>query len=410
MYNKLSLTAMIAFLLILSTISPAFAQHGVDHYTGDWRLPFSGVQSISNGPGEGMHTGASSEAIDYPTSFFVYAPADGYILDVINASDFGWTLRIVHTDFYDPGGVVSFFAHMQGNSVSNWHSGDVVTRGQYIGISSNSGTGASSGAHLHFEARTGAVQGQVYSGQSIPIRAIPGQWWNKWYSPTPNFQHDVNQFSGGAQSPESYILPAGMPATGNPRHLANFESPSAIPAVHFSDLASTSIYFHMGGSPSTPGNAQYSTSFEIAEYVTGSGWQCPVGCATANPTFSRTVNSSNQCTPSNQHCYTVWSYNSLRGWSDYRTFYFHTGNTATRQPYIVASYDRNADIAVLTYDSPGATYFSVWQDTPDPAPPSGIYAGPAKSIRVRHQSNRSYMVSAWSSSQGWSPWSIWLVP
>lgn len=397
-------------LLALLCLNPlvVLANHTPDHPTGHWRLPFTGVQAISQGPGENTHTNASSEAIDYPGTFTVLAPADGYILDVLYASDFGWVVRINHGDLFSSSGTVSFFAHMVGSSVSGWNVGNFVSQGTVIGTSGQSGTGAS-GIHLHFEARTGATYGSVYSGQSVPMRAIPGQWWNKWYSPVPNAQsNDV--FSGGAQYPESYILPSVMPNDGNARHLANYESPANIPSVHLSNIASSSVFFHMGGSPSTPGNGQYQTNFQIAEYVTGVGWQYPFGSYTSNPIWNRTVNSNNQCTPSNQHCHVVWSYNSLRGWSDFRTFYFHTGNTATRQPYIIASYHRNANVAILTFDSPGATYFYVWEDTPASNPPAGIYAGSAKSIVVSHQSDRRYSVSAWNAAQGWSPSSIWLVP
>ena len=408
MYKRSTRTSIVVLMLFFLSSTTTSAHHTPDHPTGHWRLPFTGVQAISQGPGENTHINASSEALDYPGTFTVVAPADGYILDVLYANDFGWVVRINHGDLLGGSGTVSFYAHMVASSVSHWQVANPIKQGDVIGTSGQTGTGAS-GIHLHFEARTGATQGSVYSGQSVPIRAIPGQWWNKWYSPVPNAQSN-DQFSGGAKYPESNVLPTVMPIDGNPRHLANFEAPSSIPAAHLSNIVNSSVVFHMGGSPSTLGNSQYQTYFQIGEYITGSGWQYPFGSYTGNSIFGRTVNSSNQCTPNNQHCHIVWSYNSLRGWSDYRTLYFHTGNTTTRQPYIAASYHRNSNVAILTFDSAGATYFLVWEDTPSGNPPTGIYAGSAKSIVVNHQSNRSYTVSAWTAAQGWSPWSIWLVP
>jgi len=368
-----------------------------------WRLPFDGTHTITNGPGEGLHVNASSEAVDYAGTFSVVSPYDGHILDVTFVVDFGWVVRITHLD-----NTISFFAHMNGNSIVNWSPNDSVSQGQLVGTSSDSG--GTNGNHLHFEARNGAAVGNVYSGQSLPVRAIPGQWWNHWYSPEPNFQADPNRISGAAEYPLSNVEPGGIPADGDPRHLANIVSPTGVPVAYLSNITNNQITFHMGGSPSTP-NTNYETACQVGQYREGCGcWEAPFGSYTFDPTYTQIVNNTNQCTSSNQHCHRIWSRNDRNGWSAYRNLNFHTGNSTTRQPSIAISYYQSENTGELTYSSPNATRYYVYEDTPAAPPPTLIYNGPASSIRVNHQIDRSYTVIAWSPSHSWSPWSIWLVP
>lgn len=403
--------AILLFLVVVIVLyfpSSTFAQSRADHDTGYWRLPIQGTQYISNGPGEGLHINASSEAIDYAGSFSVYAPTDGYILDVLKVTDFGWVVRITHGNAYNQNAVISFYAHMNGNSVSHWQPGNPVAAGALIGTSSNSGTGGAAGSHLHFEARVNATLGNVYSGQSVPIRALPGQWWYQWYSPTPDFRYDVNQHSGVAQYPLVRNPPGNLT---NMRHLANFESPPSIPSVYLSNVTNTSVVFHMGGSPSTPipNNNQYRTDFQLQYYSLSKGrWIADYGSYTGSPSYSHLLNTDNRCTTQNQRCHQIFSRNTLRGWSSFRKMNFHTGNSNTRQPYLIFSHQPGSDIAVLHYDSTNATHFSVWEDPVD-GPQVGIYYGTAKTLRVRYRAGTTYIVSAWSPSQGWSPWSIWVI-
>jgi hypothetical protein len=58
-YQKFMLC--IALIASFFVISIAFA--AIDT-SGGWRLPFSGNKTISDGPGEDLHTGRSAEAID----------------------------------------------------------------------------------------------------------------------------------------------------------------------------------------------------------------------------------------------------------------------------------------------------------------------------------------------------------
>lgn len=391
----------ISLLLLVATVflfaSPNFAQN----------LPFQGSHNITNGPGEGFHTGRSSEAIDYAGSFTVYAPADGYILDVQNVVDFGFVVRITHSNAYGQSAVTSFYAHMKASSVQKWKPGDFVAAGTVVGTSYDTGTGAAAGKHLHFEARVNAVKGsgdKVYSGQSIPIRALPGQWWYQYYSPIPDFHSDANQPSGVAEYPLS-----NKPPSKNMRHLANFESPSGTPAGYLSNVTNKSVWFHMGGSPSTPNNNQYRTDFQIEYYSANSKkWIAEFGSYTSNSTYLQSFIPDNSCFNQNQRCDRVWSYNTLRGWSNPPLrMYFHPGDSNTRQPYLIFSYKPGSNTAVLYYDSAGATLFRVWED-PINGDPVLIYNGSAKTLGVSYQADTRYNVAAWSPSKGWTPSSVWL--
>lgn len=230
--------------------------------SGAWRLPFDGTRTISNGPLEGLYTGKSAEAIDYflpdHTRFEVFAPAHGVVTDVfdptvVNTLGFGWLVRINHN------GTTSFFAHLKNNSIVV-SQGQNIKQGQFIGRSGNSGNGE--GNHLHFEARTVVTAGTVQSGNASPIRAIPCNWWNTWYSPPPNFQHDVNQTSGGAQYPEV----ASRPTTTSPgaRHLSNQQSPPNVIAGWSSNISLSAVPLHFGAAPDT-NNTNWATSFRVYE-------------------------------------------------------------------------------------------------------------------------------------------------
>lgn len=124
-------------------------------HTFSWRLPFDGTMVITNGPGEGFHTGLwSSEAIDFApspaASFNVLAPADGVVWDYFNVTDendqnanqgFGRTLILYHTSTR----TYSFFAHLR-NDIEVDVSGlpgvhPSVTQGQLIAHSGNTGQG-----------------------------------------------------------------------------------------------------------------------------------------------------------------------------------------------------------------------------------------------------------------------------
>ena len=396
--NYRLLAVLAVFLTVAVVTSVAKAE------TLGWILPFSGTTYISNGPNEGLHINASAEAIDYAPNgcITVRAPYNGAVIDVLSVADFGTVVRINHENTGN-----SFFAHLDPNNIYV-QGGDTVYQGQSIAQSGNSGTGGE-GCHLHFEARTGVTAGNVYSGQSEPARAIPGTWWNTWYSPPPNFQSDPNQFSGGAQDPENNTQPSTMLSTG--RHLSNVESPPNRPAAHTSNITNTQVTLHGGGAPSTPGNANYVTWFQFEEFRYNIGWRAPYGSYTNNPTFTRTEDSSNQCDPNGQHCHRVWSQNTLRGWSNsIRYIELWNGNSGQRIPHITATYEPGDATTVLEFRTPGADMYNVWQYHNGTY--SHLYFGQANTIRTERTVNGRdlYIVQAhYTSDNTWSPWSIWLI-
>ena len=117
---------------------------------GQYGAPFKGTFSIVcayKTPGSwaaGYHTGVD---FNCPTGTTLCAVADGTVANVNGeGSSYGQHLKIKHND-----GKYSLYAHCKKVTVS---SGAKVTKGQQIAISDN--TGNSTGAHLHFEIRTGA--------------------------------------------------------------------------------------------------------------------------------------------------------------------------------------------------------------------------------------------------------------
>ncbi len=158
-----------------------------------YALPFSGYMIITNGPGEGMHTGSSSQAVDYAplggAPWTVLAAAAGTVVDATTdesqTGGFGKLLRIEHAD-----GRISFYAHLDSISVSD---GETVSAGQAVATAGNTGNGA--GYHLHFEVRSGWNEDSVFSGSSVDIRGIPGTWWCEWYPPG-----DPDKYSGYADT------------------------------------------------------------------------------------------------------------------------------------------------------------------------------------------------------------------
>ncbi len=56
---------LLCALLVLSSLVAVSIALAAPDTSGGWRLPFNGTYWISDGPGEGMHTVRSAEAIDY---------------------------------------------------------------------------------------------------------------------------------------------------------------------------------------------------------------------------------------------------------------------------------------------------------------------------------------------------------
>ena len=135
-----------------------------------YRLPFSGEQTITSGPGCYYTHGGdgyekSSEAIDYANgqNYEVVATQEGNVIDSPDGStEFGTYIKIRH-----PNGNTSLYAHLSSRKVAE---GNQVKRGEPIGISGT--TGNSTAIHLHFEVRNSA-------DQSIWIRDLPTTTWYK---------------------------------------------------------------------------------------------------------------------------------------------------------------------------------------------------------------------------------------
>ena len=195
-----------------------------------YKIPFFGKSVITNGPGEGLHTGRSAEAIDYTPgngwwSLVAATQAGTVVYSKDLATDFGKVIVIKHTD----SNTYSYYAHLSSRSVSL---GATVSRGQTIGIVGNSGCGTC-GTHLHFESRTGVVEPvtdyNLYNtGAAAYARDIKGNGWFPWY-PNANRNsglvvYSTNYPSGsctGAPSDLTVIWPKPSEISGGP-YIAGF--------------------------------------------------------------------------------------------------------------------------------------------------------------------------------------------
>ncbi|MER5732235.1 peptidoglycan DD-metalloendopeptidase family protein [Streptomyces sp. NPDC002138] len=107
--------------------------------------------STQYGVGGSMWSSGSHTGIDFHAGVgtVVRAVGAGVIVEAGNGGAYGNNIVIKHND-----GTYTQYAHLSRLSVS---AGEQVTAGQQIGLSGD--TGNVSGAHLHFEARTGPSYG-----------------------------------------------------------------------------------------------------------------------------------------------------------------------------------------------------------------------------------------------------------
>jgi murein DD-endopeptidase MepM/ murein hydrolase activator NlpD len=177
-----------------------------------YKIPFFGKSVITNGPEEYLHTGRSAEAIDYsPRGGWSYIAATQagtvvFSTDLRPATGFGQVIVIKHND----SGTYSYYGHLSSRSVSV---GNVVYRGQTIGVVGNTGCG-SCGIHLHFESRTGVVEpvtvDTLYNtGAAAWVRDIKGNGWFPWY-PNPARNSGLVAYSPGYPSGECTANPAPL--------------------------------------------------------------------------------------------------------------------------------------------------------------------------------------------------------
>lgn len=94
----------------------------------------------------------------------VYAAASGYAYTMENPSGYGHYIMVVHGSGY-----VTLYGHLNSYKIT---SGQYVNQGQVIAISGN--TGASQGAHLHFEIRKASLSNYFSSNFLNPLDYLPG--------------------------------------------------------------------------------------------------------------------------------------------------------------------------------------------------------------------------------------------
>lgn len=95
----------------------------------------------------------------------VYASASGYAYNLENPGGYGHYIMIVHGDGY-----ITLYGHLNSYNISY---GQYVKQGQVIAQSGNSG--ASQGAHLHFEVRKASSISNYFSSSFLnPLDYLPG--------------------------------------------------------------------------------------------------------------------------------------------------------------------------------------------------------------------------------------------
>lgn len=97
----------------------------------------------------------------------VYASASGYAYPMENPGGYGHYIMVVHGDGY-----ITLYGHLNAYKISY---GQYVSQGQVIAQSGNSG--ASQGAHLHFEIRRASSLSNYFSSSFLnPLDYLPGGW------------------------------------------------------------------------------------------------------------------------------------------------------------------------------------------------------------------------------------------
>ena len=95
----------------------------------------------------------------------VYASASGYAYNATNPGGYGTYIMVFHG-----GGYVTLYGHLTSSHIYN---GQYVSQGQVIATSGN--TGASQGAHLHFEIRKATSMSDFFGNNWLdPLDYLPG--------------------------------------------------------------------------------------------------------------------------------------------------------------------------------------------------------------------------------------------
>jgi len=121
-----------------------------------WPVPAATPIASGFGPRVSPCAGCSSyhEGVDFDPGFGapVHAIAAGVVTEATDVSDGALGVHVAIQHVIDGQVVVSVYGHMQVGSVP-LHVGDTVTANEQIGLVGD--TGASTGAHLHFEIHPG---------------------------------------------------------------------------------------------------------------------------------------------------------------------------------------------------------------------------------------------------------------
>lgn len=151
-------------------------------FPAGWRIPFynDGRARVTNGPGEGLHTGVSAQAMDFAahdtwaTTKDVRAAHAGTVKLARFYTCPGNVVAIEQTS----GGNASFYYHLEASIVSE---GQVVSRGQHVADYDNSGS-CSGGPHLHFEARSGVNwSNPLNTGTPVVTKDLRGIGFYPWW-------------------------------------------------------------------------------------------------------------------------------------------------------------------------------------------------------------------------------------
>lgn len=332
------------------------------------------------------------------------APAKGTVLDVLTpstgAGPLGYLVRINHNGTY------SFFAHLDGPSNIFVQAGTVVKQGQVIANTGSSGN--TTGIHLHFEGRVGAVAGDRNSGNPSPVRSLPGNWFNTWYSPVPDLRWNDAQLSGGAQYPER----KKRPTTTSPgaRHLSANQSPPNGPAGWASNVNPSTVTLHFGAAPDTP-NSNWATTFNVYEWrqAVGNWTAIPGGPDIIGPWYNVSIGSWNQSESNGQHTFQAYNENAQTGASTFQRYWeIWPGDTTSDRPRIIATYRPGTDSTTLDFCTSGDRY-KVYEYHGGAS--QLAYSGPGCTILVHRDlvgNINQYSVSARIDGV-WTPPSPWLV-
>lgn len=178
-------TVRAASIFIIASIATFAFVTIVWAFPSGWRIPSynDGRAMISNGPGEGMHTGSSAGAIDFlpmdtwSTTKDVRSASPGTVKFATTYSCSGVTLGIQDTN-----GRSSFYYHLSSVFVAV---GQSVARDEVVADYDNTGS-CTTGPHLHFEGRSMVNwDNPLGSGTPLTLKDLRFVGWYPWW-PNPD--------------------------------------------------------------------------------------------------------------------------------------------------------------------------------------------------------------------------------